>query len=235
MKYKLRIKIIRKNKQIYKLPKCNFSEIDDIFAEMHTPLHISSSIISFIGKGDEMVEICDTSSWVLSVLSKKSFNIFEFGTYRGKTTYLMAKNSSKDTKIITITLPKNQIDTYKFEEGDNPKETENAINESLYESFSYISNLEEKKIEQIYQDSKLFDESKYLDYFDLVFIDGSHTYSYVSSDTEKSLKMIKKGGIIIWNNYIEDSDVFKYLNHIKKEKNINLKQIPNTALVFYKH
>ena len=43
-------------------------------------------------------------SWIISVLSTISKNILEFGTCSGKTTYLMALNSDKDSKIYTITL-----------------------------------------------------------------------------------------------------------------------------------
>ena len=51
----------------------------------------------------------DYEAWIISTLSKVSKNIFEFGTCSGKTTYLMALNSSEDTKITTITLNPNEI------------------------------------------------------------------------------------------------------------------------------
>ena len=37
----------------------------------------------------------DYEAWIISSLSKKSDNIFEFGTCSGKTTFLMALNSPK--------------------------------------------------------------------------------------------------------------------------------------------
>ena len=43
-------------------------------------------------------------SWIISTLSKISKNIFEFGTCSGKNTYLMAPNSSEDSKIFLIRL-----------------------------------------------------------------------------------------------------------------------------------
>ena len=50
----------------------------------------------------------------------------------------------------------------------------------------------ENKINIIFEYSTKFDESKYINKFDLIFIDGGHTYSVVKNDTEKSFKMLNK-------------------------------------------
>ena len=41
-------------------------------------------------------------SWILASLSKVSKKIFEFGTCSGKTTYLLALNSSENSKIFQL-------------------------------------------------------------------------------------------------------------------------------------
>ena len=51
----------------------------------------------------------DYESWIIASFSKISKNIFEFGTCSGKTTYLMALNSTNDAKITSITLDPDKI------------------------------------------------------------------------------------------------------------------------------
>ena len=46
--------------------------------------------------------------------------------------------------------------------------------------YSLVKKIE-KKIEIIFIDSREFDTEKYLGKFDLIFIDGGHTYSVVKS------------------------------------------------------
>ena len=89
-----------------KIKKIHISELDPIFEEkiisnnLKGPKEdtiIKSFIISPQNKIVGMTS--DYEAWIISTLSKKSLNIFEFGTCSGKTTYLMALNSSKDAKI----------------------------------------------------------------------------------------------------------------------------------------
>jgi hypothetical protein len=71
---------------------------------------------------------------------------------------------------------------------------------------------------------------------DLIFIDGSHAYSYVISDSEKALKMIAPNGLILWHDYRgprETRDVFKALNQLSKK--IPIKHIRETSLAVYRH
>ncbi len=60
---------------------------------------------------------------------------------------------------------------------------------------------EEEKITQLFCDSKHFDEKPYTGKMDLIFIDGSHAFSYVMSDSEKAFKMIAPNSIILWHDY----------------------------------
>ena len=61
----------------------------------------------------------DYEAWIISVFSKISKKIFEFGTCSGKTTYLMGLNSSDDTSIVSITLNPNDLDNVKKKNKDN--------------------------------------------------------------------------------------------------------------------
>tara|TARA_B100001989_G_C24484955_1_gene436430 strand:+ start:257 stop:1036 length:780 start_codon:yes stop_codon:yes gene_type:complete len=174
-------------------------------------------------------------SWIISVLSTISKNIFEFGTCSGKTSYLMALNSDQDSIIYTTTLKPQDTEKYKNKDGDSKVAQKNIINESIYDKFLFSGEPEEKKIKVIFTDSLLFDEKKFHNKIDLIFIDGGHTFSVVKNDTEKAFKMIKTKGIILWHDYNlgkrSSKDVVKYLNLISEQKRIF--KVKNTSLCFY--
>jgi len=175
-------------------------------------------------------------AWILGTLSKISNKIFEFGTCSGNTTYLMALNSPENTKIYTMTLNPDMTRNISKEKLDNKISFRNIINESIYEKFLFSGSDEEKKINVIFENSLNFNESSYKN-FDLIFIDGGHTYSVVKNDSEKSFKMLNRSGFIFWHDYVpgkeSNKDVVKYLHEISKEKQIY--HIKSTTLCFFKN
>ena len=179
----------------------------------------------------------DYESWILSCLSKVSDNIFEFGTCSGKNTMLMALNSKENSNIVSLTLSQNQSRELSLDKKDNNTSIRNIINESNYEKFLFSGKKIEKKIEVIFIDSRKFNTEKYLRKFDLIFIDGGHTYSIVKNDSEKAFKMLSNKGVIIWHDYVvgKDSckDVCKYINELEKEKKIF--HIKDTSMCFFKN
>ena len=176
-------------------------------------------------------------AWIISCLSKVSKNIFEFGTCSGKTTYLMALNSSDRTKITTITLDPNNVSSITKKRKDNKVSFRNIKNESIYEKFLFTNTRVEKKIDLLFQNSLELDEKKFKKKMDLIFIDGGHTYSVVKSDSEKSFKMLNATGIILWHDYVpgknSSADVVKYINEISKNKKIY--HIKNTSICYFKN
>lgn len=214
----------------------NLDEVDPIFKtnELGPTLE---SLVKFIGRGHLIVPggTTDSEAWVLSVLSKKARSIFEFGTCTGKTTYLMAVNSPPDAQITTLTLPPDKVQDYLQDSSDSKRATERALSESGFTRFLYSGTPEEKKITQLFGDSKHFDQSPYRKKADLIFIDGSHAYSYVLSDSQKAFDMIADGGLILWHDYRGPSlnkDVYKALNQLSREK--PLRHIEGTSLVVYR-
>jgi len=178
----------------------------------------------------------DYEAWILSVLSKKSKNIFEFGTCSGKTTLLFSLNSPEDAKIYTITLDPNDIENQIKVVGDDNIAIRNAISESKYDNFMFSNkSILKNKIQVILQDSKELNIDNFKNYFDLIFIDGGHSYSCIKNDTEKSMEMIKKNGFIFWHDYSlakrSHKDVYRYLNEIRSKHEIF--HIKNTSLCFY--
>jgi len=107
--------------------------------------------------------------------------VFEFGTFVGRTTRLLALNSHPDCRIVTIDLPPDHV---KHEVGEAFKKTP-----------------ENDKITQLYGDSRVFDFSPWYGQCDFVWVDASHDYSYVVSDTRNALKLCRPGGWIGWHDY----------------------------------
>lgn len=195
------------------------------------------SEVYFIGRGTLNVPggTSDTEAWILSVFAKKAKNIFEIGTCTGKTTYLFARNSPPDSIVTTITLSPEQLNEYKKGQSDNEKSSEDAVSESAFDNFLYSGTLAENKVVQLFGDSKELDVSPYLGKMDLIFVDGSHAYSYVLNDSEKAFSMIAPSGIILWHDYrgpFDTVDVFKALNKLSEER--SLVHIQGTSLVAYK-
>jgi len=55
---------------------------------------------------------------------------------------------------------------------------------------------------QIFCDSQAWDTSNYpAEFFDMVFVDGSHITDIVMNDTMKSMAMLRPGGLILWHDY----------------------------------
>ena len=183
--------------------------------------------------------VSDFEAWILSVLAKSRRNFFEFGTCTGKTAYLFAANSPVDGHIETITLAPNQVGSYKPDDVDNLIAHQHAIEESRFTEFLYSGTPEAKKISQIFGDSKDFDETNHLSKYDLIFIDGSHAYSYIKSDTNKAMRMIKPGGIILWHDFIwrglidPTEDVAKFLSELARE--VSLFHLRDTSLAVFRN
>mgnify|MGYP006084358643 CR=1 FL=1 len=179
----------------------------------------------------------DYESWILSCLSKVSLNIFEFGTCSGKNTMLMALNSKENSRIVSLTLNQNQSKKLSLDKKDNSTSIRNIVNESNYEKFLFSGKKAEKKIEVIFIDSRELNTEKYLKNFDLIFIDGGHTYSLVKSDSKKAFEMLSNKGIIIWHDYAVGKesckDVCRFINELEKEKKIF--HIKNTSMCYFKN
>lgn len=166
---------------------------------------------------------------LLTKVSKPS-NIFEIGTFRGRTALNFALNSPEDCTVWTLDLPPDERGSFL----DGANAADKAIIKASHTGIDYKGKEGEQKIRQLYGNSIEFDFSPYIGKMDIVFIDGAHHYKAVASDTYNALKMVKSGGFIIWHdfaNYGDYNDVTRaILNILPAEKII---QISNTQLAVY--
>ena len=114
---------------------------------------------------------------LLCILSKGK-NIFEIGTYRGRTTHNLALNANK---VVTFDLGENTSD-----DGYNN-----------YKVGEIYKNNNHTNVTQLIGNSLKFDFSPYYNQFDVVFLDGGHSYEAAKNDFEISLKLLKDEGCII--------------------------------------
>ena len=173
---------------------------------------------------------------LLLTLVKEVFHdkkVLEFGTYRGKTTYAIAKFLTSGT-ICTIDCGMEELKILLEKEN---REHNNKIKYSSYDIGElYKDDLDcVEKIRQVVGNSMrtnvvntIMSEGPY----NLIYIDASHTYEGIKNDTEISMNCVAKGGLIIWDDYNSHwTGVSRYLNDLSKE--LDLIYIEDNRYVLY--
>ena len=141
-------------------------------------------------------------------------NIFEFGTYMGRTTFAFAHNNP-EAEVVTLNLPAKDDPNYAPYIGVLLKGTE-----------------EEKRVTRIEVDSQSFDTAPHSKKYDFIFVDAGHTYDLVKNDTEKAFELLKPGGIIMWHDYAPKSDgLVRYFKELTQD--CPLFRIRSTCLLVY--
>jgi predicted O-methyltransferase YrrM len=131
----------------------------------------------------------------LCCLAKAGFSpIVEFGTFTGRTAYNLALNTAD--KIYTVDIGKN-VDAGSNAWGIRYPEYQPG------ELFLDDSDVKDR-IELIIGDSRTLDLARLYGTIGMVIVDGGHSYEVAKSDTGKALRMIRAGGIIVWDDYGAD-------------------------------
>jgi len=196
-----------------------------------------ASEVSFIGRGPYVVDggTSDAEAWILAVLAKDARLMFEFGTCTGKTAYLWARNSPPDARVVTVTLGPADVASYRRESTDDAVDVQFALRESSHTDFLYSGTDVAGKVEQHFGDSKQLDVSSWAGRCDLVFVDGSHAYSYVLNDSERALRLAAPGGLVLWHDYAgprHAPGVYRALNELGSR--IPLVRLEGTTLVAHR-
>lgn len=136
----------------------------------------------------------DEGAMLCELLSKlpKNPRILEIGTFRGWSAILMAK-ARGDAVIITIDPH------FGIPEDDLSSSAEEVSNNISRENLTY-------NILHLQISSQDFIPEQYtfrgnVDKFDLLFIDGDHTFAGVQHDFEKFLLYVKPEGIILFHDF----------------------------------
>ena len=132
------------------------------------------------------------------LIKANEFKVFEFGTFRGLSTYHFALNSRYSVHTIDVGEDiTEEFDSY--EPGELFKGT-----------------LIEDNIQNTISDSKTFDYSHLYGHFGFVFVDGGHDYETCKSDTINAFKLLGDTGVIVWDDYNNDTEGFGIKQVIKE-------------------
>ncbi|MBI4686383.1 MAG: class I SAM-dependent methyltransferase [Nitrospirae bacterium] len=165
---------------------------------------------------------------------KEGTNLFEIGTFDGRTSLNLAFSSPPDCKVYTLDLLPEMDTRFSLASGERHM-VEKEKPGKRFEKHRISDSSTVAKIHQLFGDSATFDFSPYEKSCSLVFVDGSHAYEYVMSDSYAAMKMIKKGGVIIWHDYGIWEGVTRALEEIEAKGKYGLKNIKGTSLVYWKN
>ena len=160
-------------------------------------------------------------------------NIFEIGTFDGRTTLNLALNAPPDCRIVTLDLPPAVKPRYELAAG------ESHFVEKPEPGVRYKRQVADQpeavaRITQFLGDSATFDFSPYAGTCALVFVDGLHAFDYALSDTAQALNLVAENGVIVWHDYGVWEGVTRALEKIEGEKQLGLKNIAGTSLVYFR-
>ncbi len=149
-----------------------------------------------------------------SVRRTRPAALFEIGTFDGRTTLNLAANAPATAHIHTLDLPASQLTSTRFDldRGEN-QFVEKESSGRRFAGTPWAAN-----ITQHLGDSATFDFTPFAQGIDWFFIDGSHAYEYVLSDTARALGTLRaSGGVIFWHDYQPDwPGVIRALNELRR-------------------
>lgn len=156
--------------------------------------------------------------------------IYEMGTYTGATILGMAMNAPYDAEVFTLDLDA-------AERAALRTSVDGADASAFVVGAHYRDTPFASRVHQLFGNTVTFDHSPYYGSMDLVLIDANHTYLFVKRDTENAFRLIRPGGIIVWDDYVweakhrECAGVTQCLNELAASRPVF--QIRGTRLAIY--
>ena len=159
---------------------------------------------------------------------KSQLNYLEIGVFEGRSVIYICERY----KDIQVTC----VDPYdKYENIKSTVKKQEMI--SVYKTFQKNTKDFKNRINHHKIDSSSFFKKNEKN-FDFIYIDGSHFFLDVSKDFENSLKILKKGGIIIlddflWDYYkkIEENPINGIMPIIVKRKDLKIISASNQLII----
>ncbi len=188
-------------------PKVLFKLVEDAFPAQNVSFNVLIPT-SMIGG----LTLLESSILVSLIHLLRPTEFFEFGTYHGATSVLLASNSADHARITTLDLPPAEAAATEAEAADGRHLREGAANDAfLRRSFAsrgspYIDRAPpavRRKVQRLHGDSRELQPAGQglAGRFDFIFIDGGHDLETVRIDTGNALQMAREDAVILWHDY----------------------------------
>lgn len=201
----------------YAMPK-GLPEID--FHDLLGEIDLAIDPYSFLGDTSTPLDLA-----LLVSLAKKipDCDYFEIGTHRGESIANVAKVAKSCT---SLSLSVQEMRAMGYSEG-------------------YITNQnfflpKDHQIKLIGHNSQTFDFTPLLKSFDLIFVDGDHSYEGVKIDTANAFKLLKDdNSILVWHDYSLNTERIRWsvmagiLDAAPEDKRGNLYHVSNTMCAIF--
>jgi predicted O-methyltransferase YrrM len=171
------------------------------------------------------LEVCVLVSLLKAV---RPLSAFEYGTYLGETTRLIAANLTAENGVVH-TLDIERLEGIVFQGVD-----EHLAQHALKTGRSFDEFDRSGRIVQLLGDSYDFDPTPYEKQVQFVLIDGNHHIKYAQKDTENGLKMLADDqAVIVWHDYQSPQfpELTAYLENLSARIPIN--HVEDTMLAFH--
>lgn len=171
---------------------------------------------------------------VSMVRRARARRFFEIGSFRGRTSINVLYNCP-EVVLTTLDLP---LDITTLDADGSTwvaKDKEVAFDPDrgyFFEKYGEMSG----RATRLFGDSATYDLSELYGRFDFVFIDGNHSFDYVTKDSTTAVRLLgPDGGVIVWHDYSvhpDLKDVVKAVELFAKRNNAPLRQIKRTKFAF---
>jgi len=170
--------------------------------------------------------------------------LFEFGTFMGATTLLLAENTPPDAQVVTLDLPPEDAAQGTYNAGgvlSNGHANDAFLTHTFASQGARCIHRADAsvqgKVTQVLENSMDLDVRArgYQGQFDFVFIDGGHAYPIVKRDTENAYRMLKPDGVVVWHDYASNihDEVTTFLDEHVEGRTIY--HVANTMIAFELH
>ena len=163
------------------LPQIEFSDLDEEF---------DGTVETFLLDGSSL----PTDLALLKTLAQGKKSYFEIGTWRGESVWNVAKHVAD---CATFNLPKEEIDKL-------------GMPAKYAELHGFLSK-RNRDIHHLTGNSSSFDFKSLNKNFELIFIDGDHSYEMVKNDTEKIFSsLVHENTVVVWHDYAHSPEKIRY-------------------------
>lgn len=159
--------------------------------------------------------------------------VVEIGTFDGRTTLNLAVNAAAQAGVVTLDLPPEERALFALAPGER-QYVDKPQPGARFRACGPPWQGAARRITQLLGDSATFDWTPYEGRAGLVFVDGSHAYDYVRKDSQTALRLVAKGGTVLWHDYGRWEGVSRALDELEAERRLGLRHIAGTSLVAWR-